>query len=171
MPWSAFTIRNRISVKIRYTILTRAVVLFGISNPPPRHSGSGHQTKNMNFPETDIMRTDHLPGAPNQLSETPGDDWLDISAGAAHFCLRQPVQIHRQIISDYMEADATLGVNVIGAILSSLIWRSTRPGDESGEAITVALRRRADRQPVEVYLEVLPVGNLPAPTKCGPSGG
>jgi hypothetical protein len=111
----------------------------------------------MNFPGTDIMRTNHLPGAPNQLSETPGDDWLDISAGGAHFCLRQPVQIHRQVISDYVEADATLGLKVIGAILSSLVWRSTRSSDESSEVISVALRRRADRQPVEVYLEVLSV--------------
>ena len=111
----------------------------------------------MNFPGTDFMMTNHLPGAPSQLSETPGDDWLDISAGAAHFCLRQPVQIHRQIISDYVEADATLGVNVIGAILSSLVWRGTRSGGESSEVITVALRRRADGQSVEVYLEVLPV--------------
>jgi hypothetical protein len=67
------------------------------------------------------------------------------------------VQIHRQIVSDYVEADATLGLNVIGAILSSLVWRSTRSSDESSEVITVALRRRADRRPVEVYLEVLPV--------------
>src|ERR1035438_10373922 len=111
----------------------------------------------MNFPGTDIMRTNPLPGAPNQLSETPGEDWLDISAGAAHFCLRQPVQIHRQIISDYFEADATLGLNVIGAILSILVWRSTRSSVESSEVITVALRRRADGQPVEVYLLVLSV--------------
>jgi hypothetical protein len=67
------------------------------------------------------------------------------------------VQIHRQVIFDYLEADATLGLNVIGAILSSLVWRSTRSGDESSEVIAVALCRRADRQPVEVYLEVLPV--------------
>ena len=101
--------------------------------------------------------TNHLRSAPDQLSETPGGDWLDISAGAAHFCLRQPVQLHRQIVSDYVEADATLGLNVIGAILSRLVWRSTRAGDESSEVIAVALRRRADREPVEVYLEVLPV--------------
>ena len=103
------------------------------------------------------MMTNPLRSAPDQLSETPGDDWLDISAGAAQFCLRQPVQLHRQIVSDYVEADATLGLNVIGAILSRLVWRSTRSGDESSEVITVALRRRADREPVEVYLEVLPV--------------
>ena len=139
--------------------------------------------------------TNNPRSAPDQLSETPGDDWLDISAGAAHFCLRQPVQLHRQILSDYVEADATLGLNVIGAILSRLVWRSTRAGDESSEVITVALRRRADREPVEVYLEVLPVklqdeetlrlsfageqksesGSeirpLASPTQCGPSGG
>ena len=103
------------------------------------------------------MMTKHPRSAPDQLSETPGDDWLDISAGAAHFCLRQPVQLHRQILSDYVEADATLGLNVIGAILSRLVGRSTRAGDESSEVIAVALRRRADREPVEVYLEVLPV--------------
>ena len=101
--------------------------------------------------------TNHPPSAPDQLSKTPGDDWLYISAGAAHFCLRQPVQLNRQILSDYVEADATLGLNVIGAILSRLVWRSTRSGEESSEVIAVALRRRADREPVEVYLEVLPV--------------
>ena len=100
------------------------------------------------------MMTNHPPSAPNQLSETPSDDWLDISAGAAHFCLRQPVQIHRQIVSDYVEADATLGLNVIGAIRPRLVWRSTRSGDESCGVIAVALRRRADREPVEVFLEV-----------------
>ena len=103
------------------------------------------------------MMTNHLRSAPDQLSETPGDDWLDISAGAAHFSLRQPVQLHRQIVSDYVEADATLGLNVIGAILSRLVWRSTRAGEESSEVIAVTLRRRADREPVEVYLEVLAV--------------
>lgn len=82
------------------------------------------------------------------------DAWVDLADGAAHFGLRQSVNLQRQVLVDYTEADAVMGLNVIGAILSRLVWRHTRSIPESSDVITVELRRRSDGQLVEVYLEI-----------------
>ena len=90
----------------------------------------------------------------DQREATPVDAWVDLSDGAAHFGLRQSVLLQRQVLVNYTEADALLGLNVIGAILSRLVWRHTRATPESSDVISVELRRCSDRQWVEVYFEV-----------------
>ena len=82
--------------------------------------------------------------------------WLDLTAGAGHFCLRQPVQLHRRLVDHYAEPDPALGLNVSGVILSSLLWRNTQPDDQRGDVLVAVLRRKLDGRLVHVFLAVTP---------------
>jgi hypothetical protein len=78
----------------------------------------------------------------------------DITRGATQFGIRRAsVFVETQVLADYHEIDPTVGLNVIGIILTVLYCRlAMAPGGGPAAPLTVCLRRRPDGRLVEVEL-------------------